>query len=507
MKKTLLIISLLGIGTSVSAITHAEVLEIYNSPEWERSFVGSYGIDPGVEPEINRQDTALMTLLGKVRDNIQAVAEAEEAEQPSQNFLRAIITDIDAYLSGQRGRQGAASANVLQIAGNISMRLSELAQSPAEIERWENRSIEYFEAAVESFPNFLRVHKNLGNILFRNEDRREEAKKHLLRALELGDNDSITYGLLGFIYFEEERYTSAEIAIRNSLMLNPESFEFRQVLAQVLFNQQRFHEAESALDELLVIRPNSADLWNLQANAYIATDRIDQAAYNLEMVRMMGVANAQSLRLLGDVYMNRSIVDAAADAYLEAIDATDDVAFYSSFAGAARTLINFSGYEEALAVIERLEGRFGDSLNDRQEIELLTLRSQANIAMGRGIEAIENLEAVLRRDPFNGGALIALGQYYSDLAPDASLAEEQQQIQGRRHENRAILYFERAQEVDDIDQQVRAYIAHARLRVRRQELDTALDLLESAQGLRRQEYLEPYVEQVRQAVRARRARS
>ena len=82
---------------------------------------------------------------------------------------------------------------------------------------------------------------------------------------------------------------SAEAALRQSLMINPATFEFRQVLAQVLFNQQRFFEAEAMITELLFERPNSAELWNLQSNAFIATDRIEEAARNLEMVRMMGV--------------------------------------------------------------------------------------------------------------------------------------------------------------------------------------------------------------------------
>ena len=507
MKKITILFGLLGTAVALSAISRQEILEIYRSPQWERAFAGTYGIDPGVEPELDRQDRAIMELLPKIRESVQRAAEAEAEGRSGESHLRAVVDAAEDYIRRARNEGRTPSANVLQIAGNVSMRLSETVSGAVDQRRWRDRALEYFRQAVEIFPNFRRVHTNMGHIYFRMDDRRDDAKRHFVRAIELGLNDPIVFGLLGYIFFEQGRYTAAENAVRNSLMLNPASFEFRQILAQILFNQERYHEAGSALAELLFERPSSSELWNLQANTFIATDRIDQATQNLEMVRMMGVADSQSLRLLGDVYMNLNIVEDAAEAYRESILAARDLTLYQSFVGAVRTLINFSGYDEALAVIGTLEERFGDDLSDSQEIELLTLRSQVNVVMGRGEEAIDNLEAVLRRDPFNAGALIALGQYYSDRTPDLDLDEEQQRVQERRFQNQAILYFERAQDVDDIDQQVRAYISHARLRVRRQELDEAIRLLESAQGLRRQEHIESYLNQIRQAVRARRARS
>lgn len=507
MKKITILFGLLGAAVSLSALSRQEILEIYRSPQWERAFAGTFGIDPGVEPELDRQDRAIMELLPKVRDNVQLAAEAEAEGRSGEPHLRAVIEACDEYFNRARDEGRTPSANVLQIAGNVSMRLSETVSGESDRRGWRERALDYFRQAVDAFPNFRRVHTNLGHIYFRMDNHREDAKRHFLRAVELGLNDAIVFGLLGYIYFEEGKLTSAENAVRNSLMLNPTSFEFRQILAQILFNQERYHEAESALTELLFERPNSSDLWNLQANTFIATDRIDQATQNLEMVRMMGVADAQSLRLLGDVYMNRNIVEDAAEAYRDSIRAARDLTLYSSFVSAIRSLINFSGYEEAIAVIDTIEDRFADDLEEDQEIELLTLRSQVNVVMGRGEEAIDNLEAVLRRDPFNAGALIALGQYYSERLPDQDLPEEQQQVQERRFQNQAILYFERAQEVDDLDQQVRAFISHARLRVRRQELDEAIRLLESAQGLRRQDHIQTYLNQIRQAVRARRARS
>jgi tetratricopeptide (TPR) repeat protein len=498
MKKSILLLAgLLGLAAApLDARWNEEIMAVFRSPAWERSFVGGFGVDPGVEPEIDRQDQALMTALGEIRPLIQSGGDSD---------LRQVVTILEGYVRARRAANQPPSATALQIAGTVSMRLAETVSDPGERRTRQSQAVDFLRQATEAFPNFLRAHKNLANILFRMENRRDDAKRHFIRAIELGDMDAFTFGLLGFIYFEEGKLVSAEAALRQSLMINPATFEFRQVLAQVLFNQQRFFEAEAMITELLFERPNSAELWNLQSNAFIATDRIEEAARNLEMVRMMGVADSASLRLLGDVYMNKNMVDEAAEAYVEAIRGATDLTAFRDFASSVRTLINFQAYDQATAVISAISDRFGDRLSDAQEVELLTFTSQVNLATGREAEARENLERIIRRDPFNASALITLANYYANAPIDRDLPSDQRDRIRRENDQRAILYFERAQDVDNVDFQVRAFIDHARLRVRRQELDEAQNLLESAQGLRPQSFIAEYLNQIRAANRARRA--
>jgi hypothetical protein len=157
-----------------------------------------------------------------------------------------------------------------------------------------------------------------------------------------------------------------------------------------------------------------------------------------------------------------------------------------------------------MSVITNIETAFSGQLSDEQEIELLSLKSEINISLGKGEEAADNLESLLRKDPFNARALLSLARYYSDLDADESLPVEQQDLQESRYEQQALIYYERAQNLDDESAQVRAFIGEAQLRVQRDELDKAADLLEEAQMIRYQENVQSYLDQIRAALKNQR---
>ena len=64
-------------------------------------------------------------------------------------------------------------------------------------------------------------------------------------------------------------------------------------------------------------------------------------------------------------------------------------------------------------------------MSDAQEVDLLTFTSQVNLATGREAEARENLERIIRRDPFNASALITLANYYANAPIDRDLPSDQ----------------------------------------------------------------------------------
>lgn len=392
---------------------------------------------------------------------------------------------------------------MLQIAGTLEMRNAEITENPAEKARIIRRSEDYLKRAIEAFPNFLRAHKNLANLLFRN-DRAAEAKKHFIKAIELGDKDAVTYGLLGAIFMEEGKLISSESALRNSLMINPDILEFKQLLGNVLLQQERYAEAKEIFAELLLRRPNEVNFWMAQSNCYIALDQIDEATRNLEVVRFMGKANVPSLMLLGDVYINKEMIDEATEVYLEAIALDPSDTNLPKFIQASETLGNFAAYPQAMSVITRIDQNYRDRLNDEQEIELLSLKSEINISLGKGKEAAGNLEALLKKDPFNARALLSLARYYSEVEVDESLPVEQQDLQQSRYQQQAMIYYERAQNLDDELAQVRAFIGEAQLRVQRDELDEAADLLAEAQSISYQDNVQAYLDQIRAALKNRR---
>ncbi|NDV61290.1 tetratricopeptide repeat protein [Puniceicoccales bacterium CK1056] len=499
MKRIITLITLAA--ASLPATAQQQVISVDTSPAkafyatdaWNKAFMGYYGVDSGTEPGVT-EDTDEREVLGQIREFLQS---------GSDSGIRSATQAIATLVQQQQAKGVATSPMMLQIAGTLEMRNAEITNNYTEKAQILRRSEDYLRRAIEAFPNFLRAHKNLANLLFRN-DRAAEAKKHFIKAVELGDKDAVTYGLLGAIFMEEGKLISSETSLRNSLMINPTILEFKQLLGNVLLQQERYGEAKEVFAELLLKRPNEVNFWMAQSNCYIALDQIDEATRNLEIVRFMGKANVPSLMLLGDVYINKEMIDEATEVYLEAIALDPSDANLSNFIRASETLGNFAAYSQAMSVITKIDGNYKDRLSDEQEIELLSLKSEINISLGKGKEAAGNLEALLKKDPFNARALLSLARYYSDADIDESLEVEQQDLQRSRYQQQAIIYYERAQNLDDQTSQVRAFIGEAQLRVQRDELELAADLLADAQSIQYQDNVQAYLDQIRAALKNRR---
>lgn len=503
MKRTIALLILAGLSLpaiaqrqQVTTVDTAAARAFYATEEWDKAFMGYYGVNPGVEPGLP-DDDAERVVLGQVRTFLQTGTDAD---------IIAAVQAIDTLISTQQNTGVNTSPMMLQIAGTLKMRQAEIINDEAQSARILSQAETYLKRAVDAstgFPNFLRAHKNLANLLWRRE-KVEEAKTHFIKAIELGDRDAVTFGLLGAIYMEEGNLISAEMALKNSLMINPNILEFKQLLGNALLQQERYSEAKEIYGELLIRRPNEVNFWMAQSNCFIALDEIEQASTNLEIVRFMGKANVPSLMLLGDVYINKEMIDEATEAYLEAIRLDPSAANLRNFIRAAETLNNYVAYEQGMSLIETINELYGDSLTDENEIDLLSLASEINISLGKGEEAAISLEALLRKDPFNERALLSLARYYSDLDPDENLPSEDQDFARRRNQQQAIIYYERAQELDDDRTRVRAYIGEAQLRVQRDELEAAATLLENAQSITYQDAVQTYLEQIRAALRNRR---
>lgn len=482
---------------SVTSVDNSAAKAFYATETWEKAFMGYFGVESGVEPGVpeNQQEREV---LAQVRDFLRGGTDAD---------FRAALNALNTLINTQRKEGQQTSPMMLQIAGTIAMRMAETSKSDSAKKQYRQQALNYLQKSIDpdtGFPNFLRAHKNLANLYFRN-DQSDKAKQHFIRAIELGDKDAVTYGLLGAIFMEEEKLVASESSLRNSLMINPEIKEFRQLLGNVLLQQERYMEAKEVFAELLMENPDNIQFWMAQANCYIALDEIEKATRNLEVVRFMGEANVQSLMLLGDVYMNKEMIDEATEVYLEAIELDPSDSNLQRFIGAAETLNNFAAFDKSMDIIEAIENQYGDALTEEDEIELLSLRSEINISLGKGAEAAQNLEDLLRKDPFNARALLSLARYYSDFEPSEDLAPEKQDLELNRAQQKAIIYYERAQNLEDIDDQVRGFIGEAQLRVQRDELEEAANLLEEAQGLNFQENVQAYLDQIRAALKSRRS--
>lgn len=426
-----------------------EGISILRDPEWQKSFLGSYGFLSGAEPEINPSELEFMR---EVIDLMQA--------NP-----RAAAT----MLEQRAGADGSAAVDF--ILANLRFQNGETA-----------KAIESYDRALTKFPDFRRAQKNMGLLKVQLSDF-DGAIKHLTRAIELGDRDGRTYGLLGYCHVNRENFFAAEEAYRTAILQQPDAKDWQLGLARALLGQEKFADAAALFAGYLQKHPGDAEAWKLQANAFLGLEEPMAAAVNLEAVRMLGKADATLLNLLGDIYLNEGIYDLATDAYREVVQKDEGTQQFKAAFRAADLLQRAQAFDEAARLVETIERRYAKGLANRELLELMTLRAKLARGRGQDAEAAKLLEEIVSRDGTRGEALIELARHHRDQKNDAQ----------------ALLLLERAQKLEAFEYQ--ALVETAQLRVSAREYAEGAKLLRQALRIKQEPRIEQFLARVEAAAR------
>ncbi len=422
---------------------------IVRDPEWQKSFLGSYGFLSGAEPEIKPSE---LEVLREVIDlmNVNPRAAAAMLEQRTTGETSAAIDFILANLHFQNGQLPKATAS--------------------------------YQQALSKFPDFRRARKNLGLLMVQQENY-SGAIENLTKAIELGDRDGRSYGLLGYAYINKENFLAAEAAYRSAVMLQPATKDWQLGLARALLAENRNDEAAALFAGYLERYPDDANAWKLQANAYLGLDQPRAAAVNLEAVRMLGKADTSSLILLGDIYMNEGITDLAKEAYLEVIETDEDRKHYKAAFRAAELLLRSQATGDASDVLASIDRYYSKGLGSDQKLELLTLTAKLKRARGEPKEAAKLLEEIVRRDGTRGDALLELAKYN----------------QGVGNKEKALLLLERAANLEHFEYQ--ALVEQAQFHVGERDYEKAAKSLQQALQIKREPRVEQFLARIEEAKR------
>ncbi len=427
------------------------VLEIWNSPAFQKRFIESYLSETEIEPRVTTDE----------RIKMQKMLDLISSDQMDNAAL---------LLEKSRGKTANALHDFL------------LANIFFQQEKYE-QAVEVYRGAVEKYPKFLRAWRNLGLIYVR-QNEYEKAIPALTRVIELGGGDSITYGMLGFAYASVENYLCAETAFRMAVLLDPSTMDWKMGLARSFFKQMRYAEAAAFCDRLITEQPDRADFWLLQANAYIGMNQPLKAAENYELVDRLGKSTSDSLNMLGDIYLNEGLYEMAVNSYLRAMENNPQQKSDRALR-AAKVLTARSALQEARRLIERIETLHGKELGAAEQKGLLKLRARLAVAEGAGDEEAHVLEEIVALDPLDGEALILLGQHAARNG----------------NTEKAVFYYERAASIET--HEADAKVRHAQMLVKTGKYNEALPLLRRAQQLKPSDEVQKYLEQVEHFARSR----
>ncbi len=443
---------LLEVADSHAVMSKTE-LAIWNDPAFKKQFALSYLAETEIEPRVTEDE----------RSKILEVLELISADKMDEAIEK---------LQKEMNRNKAVSAVFDFTLANIWFQQEKLDQAATA-----------YQTAIEKYPKFRRAWKNLALIHIR-QGEFEKALPALIRLVELGGNDVITYGLLGYAYSSVENPLAAESAYRMAILLDPASLEWKRGLAQSFFKQQRYAEAVALCDQLIKDQPDNADLWLIQANAYIGLNQPLKAAEIYELVDQMGKSTPDSLNTLGDIYVNEELYKLAADVYVRAMDKNKQGS-PDRAVRAAKVLVTRGAFPETQILIENIQNLYKDRLETNDQKDLLKLQARLAVAEGAGDEEVSVLERIVELDPLDGEALILLGQHSSRIGDT----------------EKAIFYYERAEGIEAYEAD--AKIRHAQLLVGQNKYAEALPLLRRAQLVKPRDNVQQYLEQVERIAKTR----
>ncbi len=448
--------------------------DLFRTPDFQERFVGSYGFLPEVEPKVDQEEARFIAGLAEILSN----GRFKEAERSLLSFIKARKNPGDTATESKD-----VSAALIFTLGNLYYQNGRVAEAEKS-----------YKIALKRFPEYRRAHKNL-SLLYARSEQMEKAKPHLMKAIDLGDADHLSFGLLGHAMLNEEKAIAAESAFRQAYLLNPEERDWKIGLVQALLLKEDWVQAASLMQTLIDESPDDATFWMQQANCFIQSGEVMRAAENYEVLRLKGLADESALNQLGDIYANQEEPLLALGAYLSAMRQSEEVKVVRSLK-AGQYLLQLGASREAARLMTELRTLANDRLSRDEKISAFLIESDIALAEEKLDEAGVLLGKALKVSPSNGSARVKLGKIF--VARSAS-ADTPQKVDQLKLEARTQFLIA----ADDLDRDVayKANLGFAQLLVKEGQYMKALPRLEDAVRLKSgsKQSIEQYLRRVQRA--------
>ncbi|MBL4801616.1 MAG: tetratricopeptide repeat protein [Emcibacter sp.] len=434
---------LTGGSFSASAQTFPLMENSWQDPAFVKRFMGSYGIHSEIEPRVSMDERDQLSSIVSLVDK-----DIDGAIQKLSKIARPESSAVFDFLLGQMYLQTG---------------------------KYQKAVFEY-EIAIRKFPEFLRAYKNIG-IAHIQLNQCGKARPHILKVMEMGGADGLSYGFLGHCYLQDEKYAAALKAYKMASLFQPDYHDWKSGEAQASLLAEKYNDAIILLDELIMDNPGEAKYWMMQANAYMALEDNVRATANLEVVKRMDKATAQSLLLLGNLYMADGMSKLAYPAFSAALEKKERPDFKK-----ARKAFDYLAADKNWPAATRF---LADIKKAYPEKNFQIMEAYLEIGKGNVKRAARILKAIVARDPMNGKVLMLLAHNY----------REQNDFE------RAEFMYERAARLDGFTYE--ALRMNARMAVGQNRLRHGLGLLQAAAKIKSDDILQQNIRILKNALKAK----
>jgi tetratricopeptide (TPR) repeat protein len=276
--------------------------------------------------------------------------------------------------------------------------------SAGQIDKAEER----YRSAVQRYSTFVRAWNNLG-VLYYSAGRYTDAIPCFSKSLVLGDRDPTTFGLLGYSLESGGNYVSAEMAFMQALGGDPANTDWKEGLLRICIEGKQYARAESLVKNLIKDHPQETRYWLTYANILLSENRKLEAIALLESAAGTGVAGAEELNLLGDLYAGQNLAAEALTVYQKLLARSSEMG-ERKLLGFAQMLISTRKLSEAQTVLDSL--KLSPTSDNR--VPFLQARADMFAAQKQWPAARQEIEALLKLSPFDGRALLSLGRTHAE---------------------------------------------------------------------------------------------
>ena len=304
-----------------------------------------------------------------------------------------------------------------------------------------DEQMEMFRKAIETYPEFLEAHYNLG-LIYINRKKMKEASAEFETVLRIeADFDPDIYYLLGMTHSEAGNTREALAAIEKGLQRKPDDMAMLKILGYLQLQTNQNDAAADTLRRIASADPTDAEARANLALLYYKKDEIEKAVAMYNEALNIDSKNFAARYNLGLIYVRQQKMAEAVEEFEKARVIEPENVELLERIGDTRTYLN--QYAHAADVYQEAIKKGGDAKNLLPKLGL----SLANV--GRIPAAIETLEKAAALDAKNPNTWFLLGDLYSDtVKPEEAIAAYRKSLELRPdqkeiHLNLGVLYAEK----------------------------------------------------------------
>lgn len=237
------------------------------------------------------------------------LAETGNEKEAVQAFLRA-----DGFAEGSEVRQQYLE----QKAENTIREVYNKGAVAMEVRSWR-QAIKHFSEVLESKPDMMEAHLNLG-VCYRMVGDSKNQIYHFEQAAKLKpDMPNIHYNL-GLAYSDAKMYTEAGETFKKAIELDPSLKDAHFSLGTVLFRTRKYADAAAQFEKCLELDPGMVEAHLNLGSCYLKLDRSSDALEQFEIAAQLDPKSAEAQFNLGVVYRNLGKFDEATELFQKCLE-------------------------------------------------------------------------------------------------------------------------------------------------------------------------------------------